>query len=109
MDRGRAITIFRFGLYYTGYAETRWWWETVVIARKILLVAIVAFGSFWVEVQIHTALGLTILMLATHQHFAPFTHRPHKWSEPPSASAYHLRDLETGSLLLVNSLIWSGV
>ena len=58
--------IFRFGLLYSGYAYSRWWWECLTLVRKILLISIVTFepsdGS-----QVHLALGLMITMLYTQE------------------------------------------
>ena len=35
--------MFRMGLLYSGYAKHRWWWECVVVLRKLSVILIASF------------------------------------------------------------------
>ena len=33
--------IFRVGFLYSGYADKFWWWESIVVIRKILIITLI--------------------------------------------------------------------
>ena len=63
--------VFRFGLLFSGYSKTRWFWELFVIARKLILILIVTFGQTN-QSQLHYALGALIVVLFLQEHGRPF-------------------------------------
>ena len=65
------ILIFRFGLLYSGYAYSRWWWECMTLGRKILMITIVTFEPSD-GTQVHLALGLLIVLLYVQERGRPY-------------------------------------
>jgi hypothetical protein len=63
--------IFRLGLVYSGYRKERWWWEGVVVSRKL---SIIFFSSFMHNdgLQLQFALFTMVANLALHHIFLPF-------------------------------------
>jgi hypothetical protein len=74
--------ILRFGLVFSGYARNRWYWEAVVIFRKIFLIVIVTFGQTS-QSQLHYALGALIVVLYLQERGQPFTSHEGKETGPP--------------------------
>jgi hypothetical protein len=63
--------VFRYGLIYSGYAYSRWWWEITTIFRKVMLIVIVTF-AFTDELQVHLALGVMVLLLYLQERARPY-------------------------------------
>ena len=63
--------ILRFGLLFSGYSSERWYWEVIVILRKLVLIVIVTFGESS-QSQLHFALGALIVLLYLQERGRPF-------------------------------------
>ena len=63
--------IFRFGLIFSGYSNSKWFWEIFVILRKVVLILIVTFGRSN-QSQLHFALGCLGIMLYLQELAKPF-------------------------------------
>ena len=74
--------ILRFGLVFSGYARNRWYWEVVVIFRKIFLIVIVTFGQTS-RSQLHYALGALIVVLYLQERGQPFAAHEGNVTGPP--------------------------
>eukprot|EP00474_Spongospora_subterranea_P008032 CRZ08490.1 hypothetical protein [Spongospora subterranea] len=62
----------RYSFLSQGYTKSCYFWEIVVVGRKVLLSAISVFLSFSVIIQSLTALLLIILSLVSHVYHHPF-------------------------------------
>ena len=62
---------FRFGMLYSGYRPSRWWWEIVVVGRKIAFIVIATFFRRFIR-QVHTSLGVMIVFFHLHHQAQPF-------------------------------------
>ena len=129
--------MFRWGLIHSGYRNDRYWWEFVVLFRKVLLIFISTFASTD-QLQLHLSLAVLIISLHLHDTNRPFgggddhgDDHGDEHHEPPMATegtpATHQTDLaieekkskqeseralhlyEMMSLLCSLFLIWSGV
>jgi hypothetical protein len=125
--------MFRWGLIHSGYRNDRYWWEFVVLFRKVLLIFISTFASTD-QLQLHLSLAVLIISLHLHDTNRPFgggDDHSDEHHEPPMATegtpATHQTDLaieekkskqeseralhlyEMMSLLCSLFLIWSGV
>jgi len=96
-------TVSRFGFLYLGYAKHAWYWEAVVMLRKVSMVMIdVVLGPKGVAVQALVALMLLVLMLAATSKMIPFEAR-HIWR-------LEMLSLTTSYLSLwLGSFFWSSV
>ena len=63
--------VLRFGLLFSGYTSSRWYWEIFVIMRKVVLIMIVTFGQSN-KSQLHFALGALIVLLYLQERGQPF-------------------------------------
>ena len=63
--------LLRFGLVYSGFSRKRWYWELVVIARKILMTLIIIFASAN-TLQLNLMLGVLIFFLYVQERARPF-------------------------------------
>ena len=97
--------VFRFGLLYSGYARNRWYWEIVVVARKIVLCFIVTFGRSN-ELQLHFALGVLIFMLYCQECGKPFENTTTPTSAKEEAQQRMLHMMEVSSLVVLIILAW---
>ena len=105
--------IFRFGLVYSGYSANLWWWELVVHFRKVAMILIVTFADTNQQ-QLHIALGALIVLLYIQEQAQPFAPTGlSKMTAAASATATtiskKLHRLETLSLLVLITMVWSAV
>jgi hypothetical protein len=63
--------MLRFGLLYSGYSRKRWYWEVLVVLRKVCLIIIITFGQTS-QSQLHFALGALIIILYLQERGRPF-------------------------------------
>jgi hypothetical protein len=63
--------MFRLGLLYSGYRETRWWYEGVVTLRKFFIIVAAAFLHDD-ALQLHLTLSVMIMAYAVHHVLMPF-------------------------------------
>ena len=63
--------VFRYGLIYSGYSSTRWWWEITALFKKVVLISIVTFGSTE-TLQVHIALGFMICLMFFQEREKPY-------------------------------------
>ena len=75
--------LFRYGILYRGYRGKRWWWEAVLVARKVSIVYVGVLGtSMGITVQPVVCLFLVFVCLALHILGQPF-HRKRKGKHVP--------------------------
>jgi predicted outer membrane repeat protein len=87
----------RFGFLYTGYKSSNYYWEFVIIYRKIIIICCVVFiGNFSVHVQ---ALSIMLVISA----FAVL----HHFVQPYSNSS--LNDMEMRAILVAAVTIYCGL
>lgn len=70
----------RFGLLYMGYRKERYWWELIIVIRKLAIVMIGIFGSLMgrVDLQAYVALLVIFFSIVVHLVGKPFdTHQQH--------------------------------
>ena len=114
--------IFRLGLVYSGYRKERWWWEGVVVSRKL---SIICFSSFMHDdgLQLQFALFTMVASLVLHHIFLPFDvsnpRGAHSQSEGTvliedtlRAGRYlgegkKLHELERNSIIVCTLLLWA--
>ena len=60
-----------FSFFLAGYARPMWWWEVVVLARKVLIVSCVALIGDK-SVQVYCAMWAMTIALTVHIFFQPF-------------------------------------
>jgi hypothetical protein len=63
----------KFGFLYNGYQTDRWYWEFMVVFRKVGLVMISVFLVANVQVQALAALALCTIAIMAHVLFTPFS------------------------------------
>lgn len=90
--------IFRMGLLYSGYTNSRWWWECVVVLRKLSMILIVSM-FYDDKLQLQITLGMIFLAFALHHIFMPF--------DVNSSDNLLLHILERNSILVCCLLLWS--
>jgi hypothetical protein len=68
----------RYGLLYMGYRKERYWWELVIVVRKVTIVMIGTFGTLMgrVDLQAYVALLVVFFSIVVHLVGKPFdTHQ----------------------------------
>jgi hypothetical protein len=63
--------VFRLGLLYSGYRRDRWWWEGVVVIRKVGIILTTTF-LYSDTLQLHVMMLILILSYAAHHTWLPF-------------------------------------
>jgi len=92
----------RYGLFYSGYKPTRFFWETIITARKVAVVALSVFGpELGPEKQALVALLILLICIVFEIYGDPFH----------EVTARHkiLARVETSSLLIEWWTMWSGL
>jgi hypothetical protein len=73
IKQNHPVVMFRYGLLFAGYRHERYYWETVMAARKVIVVAIGVFGRLTdTESQVHGALLALFVFILTHTTMVPF-------------------------------------
>mmetsp|Transcript_39641 Transcript_39641/g.45133 ORF Transcript_39641/g.45133 Transcript_39641/m.45133 type:complete len:262 (+) Transcript_39641:1-786(+) len=73
---GKLSTKVRYGYMFKGYKQSSFYWEILIIYRKVALVALVVFTNGWERrAQVLTALGLLLGFLYLHMVEQPFNSR----------------------------------
>lgn len=62
----------RFGMIYSNYKKSCWWWELVELSRKLLLSGVLSLISPRTTSQVWIALILSLLFLLLTIYFMPF-------------------------------------
>ena len=64
----------RYGLLFMGYRRERYWWELVIVVRKVTIVMIGTFGTFMgrVDLQAYVALLVVFFSIVVHLIGKPF-------------------------------------
>jgi hypothetical protein len=68
----------RYGLLFMGYRRERFWWELVIVVRKVTIVAIGTFGTLMgrVDLQAYVAILVVFISIVVHLVGKPFdTHK----------------------------------
>jgi hypothetical protein len=92
--------MLRFGLFYSGYRSDRYWWELVVLSRKI---AVIIVSTFIAQDRNQLQLVLATLIISLHLHHSqtPFGRGT------PKSDLLHYFEVSSVSVLIF--LAWSGV
>ena len=101
-DKARKIN-FRYGLFFSGYAERRWFWEIVVVIRKIVLILIVTFVKNK-EVELHYALGFLMIIMYIQERERPYQSNRDRTDKNKMRSWLHLTEMI--SLLVLLTMLW---
>jgi hypothetical protein len=109
--------LFRMGLIYSGYKKERWWWEGIVVLRKL---SIIFFASFFYDsaIQLQLTLGIMVSAFTMHHMFVPFGVLKSAAGESAGSSRNLIRRerqdptkdldrLERNSILVCTLLLWS--
>ena len=91
--------LFRWGLVYSGYRAERWYWELIVVARKLIIIFVTTFlhePNFQLQVTLLTMMTA----FALHHTFLPF-------DVDDKEQGQLLHRLERNSLLILCLLLWS--
>ena len=89
--------VLRFGLLFSGYTSSRWYWEIFVIMRKVVLIMIVTFGQSN-KSQLHFALGALIVLLYLQERGQPFGGFEHNHDSISSGERSSSSSLQDGVL-----------
>ena len=93
---------YRYAMLYLGYRDQRWWWEVVVVGRKIGMVLISVFGAMLgPDLQCFLALALVFVSIAMHLSGRPY--------ESDIKRHRILDRLEVISLCVSWATFWSGL
>jgi hypothetical protein len=95
-----ASLMLRWGMLHSGYRESKYWWELVVMLRKYFIIGLVTFQNRG-EFQLHVALGVIVLALHFHDSQHPFGHR--RISQVNGV----LHRYEMASLLIILFMLWT--
>jgi hypothetical protein len=93
----------RYGLLFLGYRPERGWWEVVVAARKVAVVAVGTFGTIThsVDLQVAIALFIVFISIVTHLSCHPF--------DVNTRNGRILHNLEFAALSLCFITFWGGL
>jgi hypothetical protein len=75
------VNIQQFGFLYAGFKPSEWFWENVVMARKVFIVAITVFLRRNVFDQTYVALFVIYVSLMLQFRYNPFSSRLHNGAE----------------------------
>ena len=100
--------IFRWGLLFSGYNKHRWFWELVVVLRKILLILIVTFARSNAS-QLHFALGTLVALLYLQERGRPFASNATQEGSVSKLQNDWLHLMEIFSLIVLVTMIWISV
>ena len=104
--------ILRFGLIFSGYASHRWYWEIIVLLRKVVLILIVTFGKSN-QSQLHFSLGSLVAMLYLQERGKPFHDEiilgEQQIFNKERAQNHQLHLVEIGSLVVLCIMSWVAV
>jgi hypothetical protein len=96
------VVMFRYGLLFAGYRHKRYYWETVMALRKVVVVAIGVFGRLTdTESQVHVALLALFTFTLMHTILVPFPR--------DNRSGASVGRLETFALTCCFFTMWAGL
>ena len=96
------VVLTRWGLFFKGYKEDRFYWELVITTRKVCVVALSVFGrELGVERQSQVALLLLLVCIILEIAGQPF--------REVTESHGILRKLEMSALLVEYGTLWCGL
>ena len=84
---GEDDTKLKFGFIYLGYHDEVWWWECVVLLRKLAISFVLIFFKTRLYVQIFLALFLVQASLCAHLYFTPFVNPSYNFFETVALTA----------------------
>ena len=93
----------RYGLLFMGYRRERYWWELVIVLRKVTIVMIGTFGTFMgrVDLQAFVALLVVFFSIVVHLIGKPF--------DTEKKDTYLLYMLEFAGLSVCWLTFWGGL
>ena len=94
----------RYGLFLGGYKRNRYYWEVVVIMRKVSVVALSIFGTA-ISVEVQALMALLLICVCGVLQLAG---RPFKVTKETIRNQY-LVSLELAALLVIWLTMWGGV
>ena len=64
----------RYGLLFMGYRKDRYWWELIIVIRKVMIVTIGTFGTLMgrVDLQAYVAILVVFISIVIHLVGKPF-------------------------------------
>ena len=96
------VVLARYGLFYAGYKSTRFFWEVIITARKVAIVALSVFGpALGPQKQAQVALLVLLVCIVCEIYGDPFLEK--------DASYKILAQLEVCSLIVPWLTMWSGL
>jgi hypothetical protein len=114
--------MFRWGLMYSGYGTSTWWWECVSTFRKTLIIIVVTFLRNLASMQLHIALGVLMVFLHLQHSWRPYHDSTiivalRKAGDPASLAVAEetekaiksLHANEVSSLIVLVVTVWSAV
>ena len=85
---------------YSGYRADRWYWELVVVVRKLMVICVANF-MYENTLQLHVVILALMFSFATHTVFLPFD------VGDLENGGQLLHRLERNSMLVILLLMWS--
>jgi len=99
----------RYSLFFTGYREDRYFWEIVVVIRKVAVIAISVFCN-GIDPELQALLVLFLIMILVA---AQYIGSPYKSSiideHGEEQSLDILQSLELSMMFMLNMTLWSGL
>ena len=99
----------RYSLFFTGYREDRYFWEIVVVVRKVAVIAISVFCN-GIDPELQALLVLFLIMILVA---AQYIGSPYKSSiideHGEEQSLDILQSLELSMMFMLNMTLWSGL
>jgi hypothetical protein len=95
--------MLRWGLLYSGYANTKYWWELAVLFRKYCIIMASTFIALDTN-QLHVVLGVLVLALHLHDVYRPFG-----LDAEGKGERTLLHRFEMMSLVVLIFCVWCGV
>jgi hypothetical protein len=84
--------MFRLGFLYSGYADACWWFDSVVLLRKIFIILFVTFGGRS-KYQLHSCMAVLVSMLFVQERLRPY-HGERKGAVHLQARAVSMKKME---------------
>jgi hypothetical protein len=102
----------RYGLFLGGYRNSRYYWEILLVARKVAIIMVSVFGTvIKVETQAHVVLLLVFLAMLAESVGHPFDSRAgfNDRYGTPRIRYRTLHRLELSSLFVIWITLWCGL
>jgi hypothetical protein len=91
-EKKQEKMMFRLGFLYSGYADACWWFDSVVLLRKIFIILSVTFGGRNKD-QLHYCMAVLVSMLFVQERLRPY-HGERKGALHLQARAASMKKME---------------